>query len=62
MSHTIDEIEGTILRKKERLQDRLDLAAPIRRSPWQAMGIALGAGFLLGLLTANGDDERDDGG
>jgi hypothetical protein len=58
MSGTIDEIEDTLIRKKERLQNRFDMAAPIREKPWAAMGLALGAGLLLGLLTA-GEDESD---
>lgn len=57
MSGTIDEIEDVLVRKKERIQQRLDVLAPVRENPWQSMGIALGAGVLFGLLTG-GDEER----
>lgn len=59
MSETIDEIEDVLLRKKERLQERLDVTAPMRERPLPTLGIALGAGLLLGVLTG-GDDEEDD--
>lgn len=58
LSDTIDEIEDTLIRKKERIRNRFDMAAPIRERPWAAMGLALGAGLLLGLLTG-GEDEPD---
>jgi ElaB/YqjD/DUF883 family membrane-anchored ribosome-binding protein len=58
MSETIDEIEDVLLRKKERIQDRLDVFAPVRQRPLPSVGIALGAGVLLGLLTG-GDDEDE---
>jgi hypothetical protein len=57
MSDTIDEIEGALVRKKEEIRDRLDIVAPVRENPWPSMGIALGAGLVLGLLTGGGDDE-----
>jgi ElaB/YqjD/DUF883 family membrane-anchored ribosome-binding protein len=60
MSGTIDEIEGVLVRKKEEIQNRLDFVAPIRENPWQSMGIALGAGLILGLLTGGSDDEDED--
>lgn len=60
MSETIDEIEDALLRKKERIQDKLDVFAPVRRSPLPSVGIALGAGVLFGLITAGDDDEDDD--
>lgn len=58
MSETIDEIEDVLIRKKEQIQDRLDVFAPVRERPMASLGIALGAGVLLGLLTG-GDDEDD---
>lgn len=58
MSETIDEIEDVLLRKKAQIQNRLDVTAPVRRNPWPSMGIALGAGLVLGLLTG-GDDEEE---
>jgi ElaB/YqjD/DUF883 family membrane-anchored ribosome-binding protein len=60
MSDTIDEIEEVLVRQKERLQDRLDVMAPIREHALPAAGIALGAGLLLGLVTGGGDDDEDE--
>lgn len=60
MSSTIDEIENVLARKKERLQDRLDVLSPIRERPLPATGIAFGVGLALGLLTGGGDDSDDD--
>ncbi|HEX2093587.1 MAG TPA: DUF3618 domain-containing protein [Longimicrobiaceae bacterium] len=56
MSETIDEIEEVLARKKERLQERLDVLSPVRERPLAAAGIAFGAGLVLGLLTGGGDD------
>ncbi len=56
MSSTIDEIESVLARKKEAIQDRLDVLAPIRERPLPATGIAFGVGLALGLLTGGGDD------
>jgi len=58
MSSTIDEIESVLARKKEAIQDRLDVLAPIRERPLPATGIAFGVGLALGLLT--GGDDSDD--
>lgn len=55
MSETIDEIEGALLRKRDDLRERLDFPARLREKPVQAVAIALGAGLLLGLLTAGED-------
>lgn len=60
MSETIDEIEESLIRKRERIQNRMDIMAPVRESPWQAMGIALGAGLLLGFLTGGGDGDDEE--
>jgi ElaB/YqjD/DUF883 family membrane-anchored ribosome-binding protein len=59
MSETIDEIENVLLRKKARLQQRMDVMAPVRERPIQSAAAALGAGLLLGLIT--GGDGREDG-
>lgn len=60
MSSTIDEIESVLARKKEAIQDRLDVLSPIRERPLPATGIAFGVGLALGLLTGGGDDDSDD--
>lgn len=60
MSETIDEIEDALLRRKERIQDRLDIFSTVRERPLPAAGIAFGAGLVLGLLTGGSDDEDDD--
>ncbi|HEX8694892.1 MAG TPA: hypothetical protein VF746_20865 [Longimicrobium sp.] len=61
MSETIDTIEEVLLRKKERLEERLDVAAPVRErvreQPWLYVGGTFAAGLALGLLTGGGDDE-----
>lgn len=57
MSETIDEIEGVLARKKEQLQDRLDVLSPVRERPIPAAAIAFGTGLALGLLTGGGDDD-----
>lgn len=56
MSSTIDTIEEVLLRKKEQIQERLDVMAPVRQNPLPAAGVVFGAGLLLGLLTGGGDD------
>jgi ElaB/YqjD/DUF883 family membrane-anchored ribosome-binding protein len=61
MSSTIDEIESVLARKKEAIQDKLDVLAPIRERPLPATGIAFGVGLALGLLTGGGDDSDDRG-
>lgn len=58
MSDTIDEIEEVLLRKKERIQDRLDVLAPVRERPLATVGVVFGVGLALGLLTG-GDDEEE---
>ncbi|HET7275537.1 MAG TPA: DUF3618 domain-containing protein [Longimicrobiaceae bacterium] len=65
MSETIDEIEGVLVRKKARIQDRMDVLAVAREKPMQSIAIALGAGILAGLITGGGgnnhslEDEHD---
>lgn len=56
MSETIDEIEGALSRKREQIQDKLDVFAPIREKPLPSLGAAFGAGLLLGLVTGGDDD------
>ncbi|MBA2246264.1 MAG: DUF3618 domain-containing protein [Gemmatimonadota bacterium] len=58
MSETINEIEEVLVRRKEQIQDRLDVLSPIKDNPLPSAGVAFGAGLLLGLLTG-GDDDRD---
>ncbi|HEU0054325.1 MAG TPA: DUF3618 domain-containing protein [Longimicrobium sp.] len=61
MSSTIDSIEEVLLRKKERIEERLDVTAPVRRAvrdnPWPIVGGVFGAALTLGWLT--GGDERE---
>jgi hypothetical protein len=44
----------------EHLDPHLDLLGHIREHPLQALGIALGAGLAVGLLTKRGGDDLDD--
>jgi hypothetical protein len=60
MSGTIDEIEDVLLRRKERIQHRLDPFSVVRERPFQAAGAVFGAGLLLGLLTGGDDDDDDE--
>jgi ElaB/YqjD/DUF883 family membrane-anchored ribosome-binding protein len=60
MSETIDEIEEQLLRKKEAIQDRLDVFGVVRERPMQALGVVFGAGLLLGLVTGGDDDEEEE--
>ncbi len=60
MSETIDEIESVLLKKKERLQDRLDVMAPVRERPIPSVAMVFGAGLVLGFLTGGGSDHDDD--
>jgi hypothetical protein len=57
MSETIDEIEDVLLRRKERIQNRLDPFSVVRERPFQAAGAVFGAGLVLGLLTGGDDDD-----
>jgi ElaB/YqjD/DUF883 family membrane-anchored ribosome-binding protein len=59
MSGTIDEIEDVLLRRKEKIQNKLDPFSAVRDRPLQSAGIVFGAGLVLGLLTG-GDDDDDD--
>jgi hypothetical protein len=65
MSDTIDSIEEVLLRKKERLQERMDFMAPVRQRvddrPLLVFGGVFAAGLLLGYLTGESDDDDDDG-
>ncbi|HET8655224.1 MAG TPA: DUF3618 domain-containing protein [Longimicrobiaceae bacterium] len=60
MSETIDEIEDVLVRKKHEIQDRFDVVGRIREQPMRALGIALGAGLVLGFLTGGGEDDEED--
>ncbi len=59
MSGTIDEIEDVLLRRKEKIQHRLDPFSAVRDRPLQSAGIVFGAGLVLGLLSG-GDDDDDE--
>ncbi len=62
MSDTIDSIEEVLLRKKERLQERMDFMAPVRQRvderPLLIFGGVFAAGLLLGYLTGESDDDE----
>ena len=64
MSETIDQIEGALLRKKEEVQERMDVLSPVRRkareNPLPIIGGVFAAGLILGLLTGGDDDDDDD--
>src|SRR5688500_14629325 len=61
MSETIDQIEGALIRKKERLEERLDVLAPARRiareRPWLTLGGVVAGAPLLGYVTGGRDGD-----
>lgn len=59
MSETIDSIEEVLLRKKEEIQDKLDVLAPIRENPLPIAAGVFGVGLLLGYITGDSDDEHE---
>jgi hypothetical protein len=63
MSDTIGQIEETLLRKKEQVEEKLDVMAPVRRkareNPYPVIGGVFLAGLILGFLTG-GDDDDDE--
>lgn len=62
MSSTIDQLEGALARKREHIEEKLDVMAPVREKArehvWPALGGIFLGGLLLGYLT--GDDDDDD--
>ncbi|HET7231239.1 MAG TPA: DUF3618 domain-containing protein [Longimicrobium sp.] len=60
MSRTINELDRALVRKKEEVQEKLDVAAPVRQRPWLYAGGVFAAGLALGLLTGGGDKRGDD--
>lgn len=65
MSDTIGQIEGALLRKKETIEEKLDVMAPVRRkareNPYPIIGGVFLAGLVLGLLTGGDDDDEAEG-
>jgi hypothetical protein len=60
ISGTIDDIEESILRKKGRIEEKLDVLSSVRERPVQLLGAAFGAGLLLGLITGGGDEDEEE--
>jgi hypothetical protein len=60
ISGTIDDIEESILRKKGRIEKKLDVLSTVRERPVQLLGAAFGAGLLLGLITGGGDEDEEE--
>lgn len=62
MSDTIGQIEETLLRKKEQVEEKLDVMAPVRRkareNPYPVIGGVFLAGLILGFLTGGDDDDE----
>lgn len=65
ISARLDAIEDRVERKKEQLKERVDVLRPvrdrIREQPWQALALAAGAGFIVGLLAARAGGEAPPG-
>ena len=63
MSDTIGQIEDTLLRKKERIEEKMDVMAPVRRkareNPYPIIGGVFLAGLILGFLTGEKDEEEE---
>lgn len=63
MSDTIGQIEETLLRKKEQVEEKLDVMAPVRRkareNPYPVIGGVFLAGLILGFLTGGDDDDEE---
>jgi hypothetical protein len=62
MSQTIDSIESALLRKKEEIEVKLDVTAPVRErvndQPWLYAGGVFAGGLLLGYLTGGKDNDK----
>lgn len=53
MADTISELDARIDARVERVRERLDVVALVRRHPWAALGGALAAGLALALSGAD---------
>ena len=53
MDETIGEIENRISETAESVRRRVDVISHARNNPWAALGLALGAGFAIGLTGAD---------
>lgn len=62
IASTLDELESRIVEKKESLEERLDVTRPVRDyvrvRPVAAVGMAVAAGLLFGLLTGGSRDRK----
>lgn len=59
MSATLDEIEDVLVEKTDKVRETVDVKAKVRESPFRSVGIAVGAGLALGLLTGGRKKEGD---
>jgi ElaB/YqjD/DUF883 family membrane-anchored ribosome-binding protein len=60
MSRTLDSIESALIRKKEQIQEKLDVMAPVRERPLVSVGAVFGGALVLGYLTGGGRDDEDE--
>lgn len=58
MSETIDTIEEVLLRKKEQIQEKMDVLAPVKHNPLPAAAAVFGVGLVLGFATGGGREHE----
>lgn len=58
MSETIDSIEEVLLRKKEQIQEKMDVLAPVKHNPLPAAAAVFGVGLVLGFATGGGREHE----
>jgi ElaB/YqjD/DUF883 family membrane-anchored ribosome-binding protein len=64
VSATLDRLELRLEEKKDELRRRVDVTRPMRRyvkrKPFKGVGLAVGAGVLLGVLGSSGESSEQD--